>query len=252
MLKTGVTDYNNYIMTGQEKARYMVMAAIFMFILGYVFFSSFIIALAFCCGAFFYLKYKSRDLIKRRKSELRLQFKDALYSLSSALGVGRSLESSFRMALNDLRFLYPEPDSDIIREFELICRRIDVNEPVENALLNFASRSGLEDIRNFAEVIVICKRTGGDMVQVIKNAANIISEKIEISQDIDLVLTRQKYEQKVLNIMPVVFIGLIKFCGSGYMDLLYSSVKGYILMAVAMFILAAAYAVSKKITDIGV
>lgn len=249
---TGVTDYSYYHMTAREKARYMLIAAIFLFFLGYVFFSSYAVAAVLSGGAFFYPKYKSRQLARERRGALKIQFKDALYCLSSALGVGRSLESSFRAALSDLRFLYPDSTCDIIREFELICRRMEVSDPVENALMDFAARSGVEDIRNFAEVTVICKRTGGNMIQVIKNAASMINEKIEISQDIDMMLTRQKYEQKVLNIMPIVFIGLIKFCGSGYMDSLYTSVKGYLIMAAALFILAAAYTVSKKITDIGV
>lgn len=166
--------------------------------------------------------------------------------------MGRSLESAFKTALNDLRVLYPDENTYIIKEFGYICRKIELNEPVETALLDFAERSGLEDIKNFAEVMVICKRTGGNLVQVVKNTSAILSDKIEISQEIELLLTKQKYEQKILNIMPIVFIGLVKFGGSGYMDSLYTSIKGYLLMALALGILIAASVVSKKIFDIKV
>lgn len=247
-----MTDYNCYVMSKQEKAKYTVAAAIFLFTVGLIFFSNGLIAVVFSLGAFFYPRYKCIDLIKRRKIELNLQFKDALYSLASALGVGRSLESSFKVALKDLQVLYPDDETFIVSEFKLICRRLELNEPVESGLLDLARRSGLEDISNFVDIMVICKRTGGNMVEVVKNTSNIICEKIDLNQDIDLLLTKQKYEQKILNFMPVVFIGLIKFGGSGYMDVLYSSAQGYLIMAFALIILAASYFISKKILNIRV
>jgi tight adherence protein B len=245
-----VIDYNIYLMDRREKTKYMALGAVGCFGVGMIFFSNVIIALVFTGLAYFYPEYKAREIIKTRKTELSLQFRDALYSLSSSLGAGRSLESAFKTALNDLRILYPDKTTYIIREFEFICRRIELNQPVEEALFDFAKRSGLEDIRNFADVIVICRRTGGNLVQVIKNTSNIISDKMGIRHDIEMNLTKQKYEQKILNLMPLIFIAMIKFGGSGYMDSLYTSLKGYLLMALALAIIVASYVISRKIFDI--
>ena len=249
---TWLIDYNVYVMDKHEKVKYVLWAAAVLFALGYVFFNNLVISMAFTMGALFYPKYRCRELVKKRKDDLNLQFKDALYSISSALSIGRSLESAFKAALLDLRMLYTGESAYIIKEFEYICRKIELNQAVENALLDFAKRSGLDDIKNFAEVIVICRRSGGNLVQVVNNTSNIISEKIEIGQDINLLLTKQKYEQKILNVMPVVFIALIKFGGSGYMDSLYTSFKGYLLMALAMAILVTSMVISKSILDIKV
>lgn len=248
----GLTDYNVYIMDKRKKLKYTVIAAFALFLPAILFFDNIVIAALIALGSIFYPKYKAGELLIKRKAELNLQFKDALYSLSSSLGVGRSLESSFKCVLSDLRMLYPADDTHIIRELMFICRSIELNEPVENALADFAQRSGLEDVKNFADVVMVCKRTGGNLVQVAKNSAAIIGDKIEISQDIELLLSRQKYEQKILNIMPVVFVALIRYGGSGYMDALYSSIRGYLVIAVALAILAASHFVSKKILDIRV
>lgn len=223
-----------------------------MFAVGIVFFSSFILGLVLASASVFYPKYKTRELIKKRKSELNLQFRDALYSLSTALNAGISLENSFRVALKDLRVIYHDEDTYILKELLLICRRLEINNSIELCLTDLAERSGLEDIHNFAETIVICKRCGGSLVEVIKNSSGIIREKIDICHEIELSLTKQKFEQKVLNIMPIIFIGLMKFGGSGYMDPLYSSVKGYLIMAAALIIIAGSWAVSQKILDIRV
>jgi len=249
---TELINYKVYVMDKRERVKYMLQAAAALFAVGYVFFSNIIIALIFSSAAFLYPKYKSKELAQERRAELNLQFKDALYSLSSSLSSGRSLESGIRAALSDLRVLYSDDNTYIIKEFEYIYRKMELNEPIETAMFDFAERSGLEDIRNFADVMSICKRSGGNLVQVVKNTSNIISDKIEIRQDIDLLLTKQKYEQKLLNIMPLVFIALIKFGGSGYMDSLYTSIKGYLLMGAALGILVISYAASQKIFQIKV
>lgn len=250
--KSEIIDYRTYELNSQEKIKYVILASVFLFAVGIIFFSNFILGLVLASSSVYYPKYKVRELIKKRKQELNLQFRDALYSLSSALNAGVSLENSFRAALKDLRVIYHDEDTYILKELLLICRRLEINDSIESCLIDLAERSGLEDIHNFAETIVICKRCGGSLVEVIKNSSNIIREKIDICHEIELSITKQKFEHKLLNIMPVVFIGLMKFGGSGYMDPLYSSVKGYLIMAAALMIIAGAWVISQKILDIRV
>jgi len=245
-------NYKDYLMNYQEKTKYICLAGAVLFVIGLIFYSNLIIALVMACGGLFYPKYKAEQLRKKRQTELIQQFKDALYLVSSAVSVGKSLEGAFAAALNDLQILYSDDDAYIIKEFKYICHKIQLNFAIEASLQDFADRSGLDDIKNFAAAVQICKRTGGNLVQVIKNTSSIIGEKIEIGQEIDLLLTKQKYEQKILNIMPVVFIALIKFGGSGYMDSLYSSTGGYLLMSLALAIIAVAMFISRKIFDIKV
>ncbi|HEX3032230.1 MAG TPA: type II secretion system F family protein [Bacillota bacterium] len=183
---------------------------------------------------------------------MNLQFKDALYYLASALSAGKSLESALRVTLRDLQVMYGEEDCLIIRELTHICQRLELNEPLESCLQELAQRSGLEDILHFSQVISICKRSGGNLVDVVKQTSAVLSEKIEISHDIQLQLTKQKFEQKLLNLMPFVFMGLMKLGGGGYLEVLYTSVAGYLSVGVAVLLLGAAWATSRAILDIRV
>jgi tight adherence protein B len=193
--KGGPVDYDVYVMSRREKEKYRALGAGALFIVGFVFFQNALIAALFSLGGLLYPRYRVKDLVKKRKKALQLQFKDALYALSSALGAGRSLESAFRAALHDLRIIYPDESTPIIREFAYICRRIEMNEPVEKALADFGSRSHLEDIISFADVVAICKTTGGNLVGVIKNTSVMISGKIEVEQEVEMILSGRKYEQ---------------------------------------------------------
>jgi len=60
------------------------------------------------------------------------------------------------------------------------------------------------------------------------------------------------YFNEPSNTLKIVFIALIKFGGSGYMDSLYSSGGGYFLMSIALIIIAISVVVSRKIFEIRV
>ncbi len=41
-------------------------------------------------------------------------------------------------------------------------RRVSLNEPIENQILEFARHAGTENIRNFADIFSFAKRSGGN------------------------------------------------------------------------------------------
>jgi tight adherence protein B len=245
-------DYQIYVVSKKEKVLYFILGAIFIFAVAFIFYHSVVLALFPCVFALLYPKIKMEQKIKARKTELRMQFKDMLYSLSSSLSSGKSVESAFKDILKDLLIQYPDPNTSIILEIESLVRKIESNESVENALADFASRSHLEDIENFSDVFYICKRTGGNMVEVIRNASNIISDKIETKQEIETMLAERSFEQKILSILPVLMILLLSFSAGDYIAPIFHTFAGRAAMTIAIILLTIAYFISKKIMNITV
>ena len=64
-----------------------------------------------------------------------------LYYLGSSLSAGRSVESAFAQVYSSLKNIYPDDKSDIVRETEIILKRLRTNENIENILKDFANRS---------------------------------------------------------------------------------------------------------------
>jgi tight adherence protein B len=245
-------DYNVYEMSKKERFFYICIAAGGLFFIAYVFYRSIILSVLVTPLAFYYPKIKTKEIIERRKRELSLQFKEALYALSSSLIAGRSVEAAFKESLKDLSLIYPDPHTDIIQEFEYITRRIEMNETIEDALYDFANRAHLEDIDSFVDVFIISKRTGGNIVDIIKNTSAIIGDKLQIKQEIDTLLSQRKFEQKVLNVMPIAMILLLTWTTGDYMAPVFNTIIGRIAMTVAVFLLGLAYFISKKIISIEV
>lgn len=248
----GLIDYDIYVLSRNEKIMYTTIAAIFLFALGYLFYHSIILSALLALLSVKFPKMMRGKIISKRKKELNLQFKEMLYSLSSSLSAGRSVESGLKECLNDLRIMYPDEDTYILRELEYIVRGIEMNETVENMLEQFAERSHLEDVMNFADIFRTCKRMGGDLVQVIKSTSQTIGEKIEIKQEIETTISGKRFEFLILLVVPVALIFLLTVTTYDYMAPVFETFVGHVVMTVTLALFGLAYVIGEKIMDINV
>lgn len=244
-----LADYRTYPLSPRQRIICVLVGGAAFFALGYIFFRVIPLALLLSlCGAFT-PKYWSGYLLRRRRENLSLHFKQALYSLSSSLAAGRSVENGFREAIDDLKLLYPDGDNDVMRELAIICARMDYGQPVEEALLDFGRRAALEDIENFADVFTTCKRSGGDLVEVVRRTSNLIGEKLEISQDIGVMIAQKRFEAKAMLAAPVLFLLFMQMTSPDYMRPLHHG-AGLLISGLALVLFAACAWLMLKIIDI--
>ena len=195
------------------------------------------------------MKTFKKKRIESRKWELQSQFKDGIQSISNALNTGYSIENSFGEAIKDLSLLY-EKDALIIKEFRYIQRQISMNKNVEELILEFGRRSGIDDILSFAEIIRTAKRTGGDLIKVIRITSDNISERMEIQREIKTLITAKKLEGNIMSLLPVFIIVYLRICMPGFLMPLYSTLIGRMVMTGALVTYAAAVWLLQKIINI--
>jgi tight adherence protein B len=239
-------DYTRYPLMLRDKVLWSLAAGIVLFGTGIVFYKNVPLSLVLAAGGLFYPKVRSTVLKEKRQEELALQFKQGLYSISSALGAGKSLENAFREAANDLKLLYPDPQTYLIRELEIINHQVENGKSIERAFAEFSVRTGIDDILQFSEVLSTCKRTGGNLVSVIRRTTDIITDKLEIQQEISVLIAQKRFESKILAFAPIVVIALLAFSSPDYMAPLYAG-PGCILMSCALLVLAFCYWLTHKI-----
>ena len=189
--------------------------------------------------------------MEKRRSELLNQFKESLAVLSSFLSAGYSTENSFRASIPELKNMFGE-GSMILREFETIVNGFSLNKPLEEMLSDFAFRSGLDDITNFAETFNIAKRNGGNLVHIITHTSGIIRDKVQIIEDIKTLNASKIYEQRVMNIIPFVIILYMNFSSPDFFVSLYTTFVGRITMTVCLLIYFISIFLANRIMNIEV
>ena len=196
----------------------------------------------------FFRRKALRDI---RKHRLLLEFREALSVLASYLGAGYSTENAFRAAVPELGRLLG-PDALIVREFRWISQGLGLHRPLEELLLDFAGRSGVDDIGNFAEVFSVAKRSGGELVRIISHTASVIRDKVSIEEEIVTMNSAKRYEQKIMNFMPFGIILYMNLSSPDFFRMLYTSFLGRIVMTGCLLVWCLAVWLADRIMDIEV
>ena len=217
----------------------------------YLFYKSILAIEVFTGAAIFVVNLQIQSRVKKRKWELTLQFRDGIQSLSNALGAGYSIENAFTEAVRDLRLLYEE-DADIVKEFQGICQQIHLNRNVEDLLMEFGSRSEVEDIISFAEVVMTAKRTGGDLIRIMKTTSSNISDKIDIQREISTLIAAKKMEGYIMCVIPSGIIVYLNVSMPGFLAPMYETLIGRIIMTIGLGFYLLAVLLLQKIVDIKV
>jgi len=241
-------DYRVYYMTWLEKLKWFVVGGVVSAVVMYIFYERWYLSLILgIAGGIIFVPMRRNQLQEKRRQQLTLQFKELMESVKSSLGSG-TVDQAFLKAKNDLEIQFPE-DAYIMQEMTLIMRGTMLKVKLEELLMDFAERSGVEDIQNFATVFRSCYRRGGNMQEIVGKCITIINEKIEVNMDIETMIAGQKNEQNILLVLPVVFVVMLKSMG-GMVDM--ESAMGMISMTIAIAIFLAAYLLSRKIIKIDV
>lgn len=239
-----------YELTIRDRLREGIFGALIGAAAAYTFYRSLILFLILVPGAFiFFPVMRRRSLREKCRWELRMQFKEAIWIMNGYLSAGISVENAFEMTVPELARLYGN-DSMIAEEFRKVVRGFKLNKPVEQLLNDFAVRSGIEDIQSFAEVFSIAKRNGGSLGSIIERTCRIIRDETEVAQEIRNMTAAKRYEQRIMNLLPFGIIIYINLSSGGFMDIMYETLTGRLVMTVCLMLTALSYYLSQRILDI--
>lgn len=197
------------------------------------------------------LRQRKEKIILKRTEQLETAFKDMLISVSDALRTGYSIENAIRESYRDLLPAYGY-DSIICREVRLMISRLNLNVNVESVITEFADRMGIGNAELFARMFITAKRTGGNMVEIIRNVTDDIVLKEAVKEEIRVMMNSKKTEQKVMSVIPLFLLLYINITSPGFFDVMYESVAGKCVMTVCLICYAAAYMWGEKITKLEV
>ncbi|MDE6917688.1 MAG: type II secretion system F family protein [Lachnospiraceae bacterium] len=245
------TDYTNYTFSVRETALHLLSGGAVLMLASWLFYESAVAWILLMPFVFWSLKDRGQSACRKRKRRLEMEFREMILSVSSNLQAGYSVENAFQEAYHDIVLLYGSA-SVMAVELQLLFRKLSNNEQLEQVLANLAKRSGVQDIRDFADIFQIAKRSGGDMRGIIANTAEIIADKQETRREIETAVSEKKLEQQIMKCIPFFMIFYISLTTRGYFESLYHNPFGWGLMTGALAVYAAACRISDKILEIEV
>ncbi len=246
----GRNDQNGmFCLNAAEKTEALSEGTIIVCIFAYFFYASFWAVPFMLPILISWTRRRKRTMGENKKEQFRMQFRDAVMSVSTNQRAGYSIENSFREAYKDMKLLYGSK-SVICTELGRISVGLNNHVPLGELLTMLGDKSDIDDIRQFAEIFRIAHKSGGSMPQIIGYTAEMIDGRAEVEKDIHLMLASRKYEQKLMEGIPFFLIAYMKVTNKGFFDVLYHNISGVMIMTLCMLVYIAACVLSEKIVQI--
>ncbi len=214
-------------------------------------FHSLIVCAVGLLGLPIYLRIKRKGRVKKRQKALWNEFRDATAILYSSTAAGGTLEKAFRDVAADMLRSGGQYQL-LLPEFQRICAKLDRNVPMEEVLREFAERNHDEDIRYFVQILLIAKKSGGSLADIIRRTSENMQMRMEIDTEIETILTGKRGEWLVMLVVPPFIVCYMNVGSADYMAVLYETWAGRCVMGGALFAYIMAIFMGRKILDIHV
>ena len=259
-------NYKVYYMSKLEKILYFLLAFAIGAVVGYLFYGGLgrdefgqrttlswildisIPAIVGLVAGRIFVPTRTKQIRDKNARNLNSQFRDFLEAFNTSIGAGKNVVDSFHAVYDDMRIQFEE-DAFIVKELEVILSGMANNFAVEDLMEDLGNRSGNDDIVSFANVFRISYRKGGNLKDTINTTHSILSDKMEIKEEIETMVSASKMEQTVMIFMPVGLIGIMKSMSPDFAAN-FATPAGIASTTIAIGLFIVSYFVGRKILNI--
>lgn len=180
---------------------------------------------------------------KRRVEKFQNQLGEALLIFGSTIRAGVTFERAMITVADGL----PEP---ICEEFSQTGYEMRNGTPVETAMDALADRMQSEDLRLVTSAVLIQKRVGGNLADILDNISGTIKDRISIKRNVKTLTSQGRISAQVIGALPVALMFIISGLTPGYMDPLFDTFLGHVMLGFAIFLECIGFFIMLKMTDI--
>jgi tight adherence protein B len=163
----------------------------------------------------------------KRRSALLWQFPDALAMIVRSIRVGVPVIDAVR----NVSLAAPNPTAG---EFARLVDQIAVGTPLDEAVTELGSRTGLAEYRFFATALSLQTQTGGTLSETLENLADVIRKRAALKARGHAMTAEARTSSSILAMLPVVTGGMLYAINPGYMMILFTDPTGKTFFSVAV------------------
>jgi tight adherence protein B len=192
-------------------------------------------------GPYLYVWFKRRSRL-RRFEEL---FPETLEFISRSMRAGHAFSVSLEM-------IHREFQEPISGEFRRAFEEHNLGLPIEVALQKLAKRIPSLDVHFFVSAVLLQKRTGGNLAEILDKLAYVIRERFKLRGRIRSVSAHGRMTATALSCIPIAVAILMFYTNPDYVKFFFTDDVGNIMLGAAVFLQVVGYLIMKKIVNIEV
>src|SRR6476620_927319 len=162
-------------------------------------------------------------LKKKRMHSFEEIFPDSLEFVSRSMRAGHAFSVSLEMIHRE----FPEP---LASEFKRTFEEHNLGLPLDAALLSLARRVPLLDVHFFVSAVMLQKRTGGNLAEILDKLAYIIRERFKLRGRIRAISAHGRMTGTALTLIPVAVAVLMFYTNPEYVKFFFTDDVGQIML----------------------
>jgi len=171
------------------------------------------------------------------------QLADHLSVVGGSLRVGHSLPAALSAALDEA----PDPAR---REFERAVADERLGMPLEDALGNMSRRMENHEVEHVALLARLQREVGSDAAEMVDQVVATVRERQELRRTVRTMTAQGRFAQLILSVLPVGALLLLTVTNRPYVEPLYTTKGGHIVLLIAALLVAAGSLVIRRIITI--
>jgi tight adherence protein B len=185
-----------------------------------------------------------------RKRKLRLrkfeeQFPESLEFVARSMRAGHAFSVSLEM-------LHREFEEPLAGEFRRAFEEHNLGLPLDTALQKLAQRVPSLDVHFFVSAVLLQKRTGGNLAEILDKLAYVIRERFKLRGKIRAISAHGRMTGMALSSIPCAVAAIMFVVNPDYVTFFITEEVGNIMALSAVALQVVGYMVIKKIVNIEV
>jgi tight adherence protein B len=180
---------------------------------------------------------------RRRLRRFEELFPDSLEFVARSMRAGHA----FAVSLEMIHHEFQEP---LAGEFRRTFEEHNLGLPLDFALQKLANRVPSLDVHFFVSAVLLQKRTGGNLAEILDKLAYIIRERFKLRGRIRAISAHGKMTGAALTMIPVGVAVLMFFVNPDYVKFFFTDDIGHIMLGAAILLQMIGYLVIRQIVKI--
>jgi tight adherence protein B len=185
---------------------------------------------------------RKRSARMRRFEEL---FPDSLEFVARSMRAGHAFSVSLEM-------IHREFQEPLAGEFRRTFEEHNLGLPLDVALQKLAKRVPSLDVHFFVSAVLLQKRTGGNLAEILDKLAYVIRERFKLRGKIRAISAHGRMTGAALSCIPLGVAVIMFYVNPDYVRFFFLDDVGNIMLACAVVLQLVGYAIMRQITKIEV
>ncbi|MEZ5354122.1 MAG: type II secretion system F family protein [Bryobacteraceae bacterium] len=181
----------------------------------------------------------------KRMRKFEEQFPESLEFVARSMRAGHAFSVSLEM-------IHREFQEPLAGEFRRSFDEHNLGLPLEQALLKLSHRIPLLDVHFFVSAVLLQKRTGGNLAEILDKLAYVIRERFKLRGKIRAISAHGRMTGIALTMIPVGVAVLMFYVNPSYVNFFIEDEIGNIMVGVAISLQVIGYLIIRKIVTIEV